>query len=856
MLNDTVEKEGTYIVTEDEETGNKFLRITSGKGTGSRIYADYDFTKGGTQPGMSESFVFEASVRFSKVGTEFGMGQMTGKLFSDQYRVNPASVGNPSMFIQHYPTPESASTKAEYLIMGINSQKFYNLRFVYSRRTEENRFVIDAYRDDRDGQGYKLINENIRLAKETEKLSDLINTIKIYTINDKPNEEQNAVIDFDNIKIYPYNPPEIVSSSIKDLESGISVDTRDMTFVFNSDINNAVVKPELTDNLTGEKTVLNSEYHADLKSLIVEIPQGALSQNGDYTISLSDVFGIDGMKLEGKNSIRFTTSSSFSPIELSGPITFSAEQGGESLASIYNVSSVFANIPVRKLIAEDVSAVAAVALYDGNGALRKVNFENVLVTEDTVISSAGVEYDNIPYNWYAKAFVWDSLENMAPMLPTGYIKAGVELTVSDMFSDNMVLQRGEKIPVWGTGYDAEAVEVSIKDGDEIIAQTEVYPVNSRWKAELPALEAGGPYELTITNGEDTKTFENVSMGDVWLVSGQSNMVKTMNDGLYIKDTQTDINNADYPDIRFYKVGELSSAVKADSAGSSWEVCNPATAAKFSCVGFYFGRGIYESLEEGVPVGLIQSAVAGTKIERWISEEGMENYNVTNPVNLSSTLYNGMIAPLQNYNIKGVLWYQGESNYDNAEYYENNLAALIKSWRDEWNKPDMPFIYVQLPPYGQYNFAPIWNAQLNVLKKIENTAMVPAVDLGELSNIHPAQKDKVGKRAADAAQAVAYGRNIEYMGPLFESAELVNGRVEISFSHAAGLYSETEEIKGFKVGNESVEEDASARIEGNKIILEFDGVFNPEYVSYCYVNEGGVTLFNSAGLPASPFKAEI
>ena len=855
--NETVTVPPSYTVQKDPDTGNKFLRVETGVGnTSSRVLAQFDFTNGGANPGATESFVIEETLRFIQKDAKIDLG---GDKFFNAYMTER---GSTHFYVNGYPDPTSTTMRQQVLFDPIVLGKDYKIRLVYNKMNDEGKYRIDAYLDQ--GAGYKLVTQDVRLAQTTEELASRIDSIKLYSMNNELIPEYKSVIEIDDIRIYAYNPPMIQSSSIENLQSGVSTDTSMMTIVFNMDMDKSTISGiKLTNLATGEETALNSSYIPDSRSLEIEIPQGSLSQNNEYTISIDQACSQGGLKLEGAKSIRFTTSESFAEVELSAPVTFSETQGGPEAGSIYDLTSIWANIPLRRLVKEDVPAVAGLALYDENGKLVQLALKEQLITGDTVIQDVGLEdIGPIGYHWTAKAFLWESMDTMRPLIQAVEKDANVDLTMSTLFTDGMVLQREEPIPVWGQGFDLEDVSIMLTDGDEVVAQATARPEKGSWFAQLPAVEAGGPYVLTVVNGENTKVIENVMVGDVWLVSGQSNMEKQMNDSNYIADTQPDIDSAyDYPGIRLYKISQNAQSVaQGDIPKSAWETCTPVTVGKFSCVGYYFGRGIYESLEEGVPVGLIQSAVGGTKIERWISKEGIADYGVSGiTANTSSTLYNGMIAPLQKFNIKGVLWYQGESDWDKPQYYENSLKALISSWRDEWNKPDMPFIYVQVAAYSKdgYNFAPIWNAQLNTLKNVDNTAMVSAVDLCDLNDIHPPYKDQVAARAVLAARAIAYGEEgLQYMGPIPQSIQLEGNSIRIRYDFAEGLHSTDDAIPGFRVIAGDQEASAKAVIDGEDIVLTWDGELVPESVSYCYTAEGGVTLYNSTDLPASPFLAAV
>ncbi len=836
----------TGKMTVMEENGNKYLHVDTGVGTGREtVYFDFPGGK------ITESFVYDGSVRFLKTDTNINMGQPG---WANAFM----TMKNTSNFwAYHYPDPALTKMEQKNLIPTITKGKWYKVRIVYNKLNDEGKYLLDAYLDSGNGNGYQLMGENIRLAQN---IANQVNTLKLFSINDPSNAADNASVDFDDLMLYPYDPPRIADSSIPNLASGVNTDTNEMILTFSRDMRKSF-SVKLKNRKTQEEKVLNYSYIEGSRELKIEIPTGSLSKNNEYEVVVGNAFSADGFKLEGQKSIAFTTSESFSDVELDAPIQFT-DKSGEPLKSIYGQTSVYAKVPLRKMVDGDVEAQAFIALYDENNILQQCKVFPQTITEDTVLEGIGLEStEPFGYKWTAKVFLWKGSDSMIPLIPNGEIASDVDLKLPTLFTDGMVLQRDMPVRVWGEGYDGEDVTVTLN------GQTKtVRPSGGRWSLELDRMSAGGPYTMTVTNGENRKEFTNVMVGDVWLVSGQSNIVKQMNE--YTSETQADIDSANYPNIRFYKIADTPTTIKQDDIPkSSWSVCNGTTARTFSCVGFYFGREIYQSLEENVPVGLIQSAVGGTRIERWMSAEAIKKYSVTGieAQTGETELYNGMIAPLQNYGIKGVLWYQGESNHSNAGYYENDLHALINSWREEWSIGDFPFIYVQIAAFEQYNFAPIWQAQKDILNRERNVAMVSAVELEDLQDIHPPYKKKVGERAALAARKLAYGENIEFMGPIVDTVTRSDDTITVTFTHADGLKSmnwkennKEVPLTGFQVGDGTALVDATAAIaaDGKSVTLTWSGVANPTEVRYCYTSRGGVTLYNSSDLPASPFKETL
>ncbi len=348
-----------------------------------------------------------------------------------------------------------------------------------------------------------------------------------------------------------------------------------------------------------------------------------------------------------------------------------------------------------------------------------------------------------------------------------------------LFRDGMVLQQGVACPIWGTADPGEEVQVALRIGEEAIkARGKADEKDGQWRVELPAQKAGGPYTLTL-QGKNSITLHEVYVGEVWVCSGQSNMEWPVRDTDHARET---IAAARHPRLRFFPVQHQLSATPRKEVDGRWEECTPDTAAIFSAVGYHFGQHLQKALD--VPVGLINASWGGTEAEAWTSREALQAnaqlrsllpHGTARPSNehQGTVLYNGMIAPLMPYAIKGVIWYQGESNTNRAWQYRTLFPALIKSWRDAWKEGDFPFLFVQLAPFGaitqqptQSNWAELRDAQIHTSRTVPNTAMVVITDLGNANDIHPRHKGPVGARLALAARALAYGEQIEYSGPLF------------------------------------------------------------------------------------------
>lgn len=445
-------------------------------------------------------------------------------------------------------------------------------------------------------------------------------------------------------------------------------------------------------------------------------------------------------------------------------------------------------------------------------------------------------------------------------LSSGLLHAEVKPNI--LFSDGAVLQRGQNVPVWGTANDGEKVTV------ELAGQTATTTAQGgKWKVELKPLEAGGPFSMRIS-GDNEVTVNNLLVGEVWVASGQSNMQWTLNQSF---QPEVEKPKANFPRIRMITVAQTTSLEPVDEVKGSWQECSPETVGKFSAVGYYFARDLQTKL--GVPVGIISTSWGGTPAQAWTSSEGFEGHPELKGYadqlktaaalpekgaqNFPAALYNAMIAPVMPYGMKGVIWYQGESNAGKSKEYQTLFPAMIADWRTKWKLGDFPFLFVQIAPFkGQP--PEIREAQFLTLAKSKNTAMAVTTDYGDANDIHPKQKEPVGHRLSLAARALAYGEKIVYSGPLYESMKAVGGKAVISFGHiGGGLVAKEGDLKGFTIaGVDGKFVPAKAVIEGDKVVVSAEGVADPKAVRYGWENVPDVNLFNKEGLPASPFRTDL
>jgi sialate O-acetylesterase len=472
----------------------------------------------------------------------------------------------------------------------------------------------------------------------------------------------------------------------------------------------------------------------------------------------------------------------------------------------------------------------------------------------------------------------------------GVARADVKLPA--LISEGMVLQQGMETPLWGWAEEGESVTVEMQ-GQKVTATAK----DGKWALKLNLLKAGGPYTLVIT-GRNRIELKNVLVGEVWICSGQSNMqwnLKTTDGG------EAEIARANYPNIRLFTVPRAETDKPQSDVKATWKECSPESAGAFSAVGYYFGRDLHKA--RNVPVGLINNAVGGSPAESWTNAvvlngdaefkqfhaeypERIERYNQAmekfkaeseaakaegKPAPrapgrpwMPSGLYNGMLAPLAPYGIKGAIWYQGESNATRAFQYRRLFPTMIGNWRDIWGQGEFPFLFVQLAAFGpngktpgESDWAELREAQTMTLRSAPNTGMALAIDYGTYDDIHPRKKEPVGARLALAARAVAYGEKITFSGPMYDSMKVEDDRIALSFKHTGrGLEARDGELKGFLIaGEDKIWREAKAEIKGKRVIVSSAEVPKPVAVRYAWAKFPTCNLFNKDGLPASPFRTD-
>jgi len=432
-----------------------------------------------------------------------------------------------------------------------------------------------------------------------------------------------------------------------------------------------------------------------------------------------------------------------------------------------------------------------------------------------------------------------------------------EVKVHNLFTEHAVLQRDLPLPIWGTAADGETVKVTLAD-----QTAETTAKDGKWSVKLKPLSAGGPHTLTIAGPSNKLTIGDILVGEVWVCGGQSNMEWTVNNSESPKEVAA---KADHPKIRLIAIPRTGNKEPQTEVNAKWDVCKPDTIGNFTAVGYHFGRALHEKL--GVPVGLINSNIGGTAAQRWADRKtlettpGLEGYAREGN---SSDLYNAMIHPLAPYGIRGAIWYQGESNADQAYRYRTLFPAMIKSWRDTWGQGDFPFLFVQLAPFtaiktepAESDWAELREAQLMTLSKSPKTGMAVITDIGDAKDIHPKPKQPVGERLALAARAIAHGEKIEFSGPVFESLKVEGNQAVLRFAHVGhGLECKGDKLTGFTIAGEDKKfHNAEAKIDGDTIVVTSDKVEKPAAVRFGWANFPVVNLWNKDGLPATPFRTD-
>ncbi|MEZ6127617.1 MAG: sialate O-acetylesterase [Planctomycetaceae bacterium] len=485
------------------------------------------------------------------------------------------------------------------------------------------------------------------------------------------------------------------------------------------------------------------------------------------------------------------------------------------------------------------------------------------------------------------------------------------LQLPAMFSDAMVLQRDRPTRIWGWATAGAKVDVVLGDHQRFTTANDA----GRWELSMPELPAGGPHALTVSGDGSTTTIKDILVGDVWLCSGQSNMAMTVS---RCNNAQAEADAAKYPQIRMFQVSSAHATEPQDTCRGTWVVCSPETVSGFSATAYFFGRRLHRELNIPIglinsSVGGTsieswtsmdaQSAVPAIKprLEAWQQDDAAYDADQAqaryekaldvwtknaaaakaagkpvgrkpqlagqprNDRNFPANLFNGKIHPLVGYTLKGAIWYQGENSSGRgfAHLYGDQLSTLIKDWRDRWGQGDFPFGWVQLPNYRTPQTQPAessgWVLVQDGMRRtlqIPHTGMAVTIDVGDARDIHPKDKQTVGHRMAQWALADVYGQDIPAMGPIYRTSTVKGNTVIIEFDHADGLHANSDLVKGFAIsGPDRKFVNATAKIVGNTVHVSSDDVPEPVSVRYAWAANPVFSLYNSAKIPASPFRTD-
>lgn len=469
------------------------------------------------------------------------------------------------------------------------------------------------------------------------------------------------------------------------------------------------------------------------------------------------------------------------------------------------------------------------------------------------------------------------------------------LKLAAVFTDNMVLQRNQPIQIYGTANGGDTIEVTFKQQKKNV----IVDKYGKWKISFPALTKGGPYEMTVQSKATKIVLKNILVGDVWFCSGQSNMAfqlqNSENGSAEAKkigaNSTIRLFNAKAiqdTDETAWDAATLAKTNQLQFFSGSWSVCDSISAKEFSAIAYYFGKNIAH--EENVPVGLIQVAVGGSPIESWIDRYTLEhddkvvdiltnwrksdfvmpwvreraNVNLKNATNAKQRhpydpCYNfeAGVEAFTKFPIKGVIWYQGESNAHNVELYEHLMPTLVESWRKAWGTA-FPFYYVQLSSIDRPTWPAFRDVQNRLQNKIPNSGMAISMDYGDALNVHPIKKKEVADRLALLALRYTYGKAVTANGPSALKAIQKGDNILVSFAFAKQLTTvDKKEPIGFELVNDKgIHIQGKAAIVKNQVLITIPKGEKIKTVLYAWQPFTKANLVNEAGLPCSTFKLEI
>ena len=480
--------------------------------------------------------------------------------------------------------------------------------------------------------------------------------------------------------------------------------------------------------------------------------------------------------------------------------------------------------------------------------------------------------------------------------------AYAKVTLPSIFSDGMVLQQKSRVSFWGKADGNERITISTSWGAKKILKADAL---GSWSVKIPTPKGGFRKETVSIEGENKINLKDILIGEVWICSGQSNM--EFNVGI-ADNAQEEIKNANYPNIRFFRIPKVLAWEPDDVADAQWQACTPEIVGAESAVAYFFGRKLYKDLN--VPIGLIVAAWGGSDILAWIDKSNMTKgghqeivdwYNAhadtlkeqkatylkrfaawkslstagekpdlkrkpkskIGDQNIPFVLYNGMIHPIKTYTIQGAIWYQGETNVLRANQYRSLFPLLIKSWRTIWGQGDFPFYYVQIAPFRYDNpagvsSAELRDAQLKTLGMVKKTGMVVPTDISSADNIHPKNKQEAGRRLALLALHNDYKTNhSNFSSAFYKSHQIKGNKVNIKFDFAGQLKTKGNKVIGFTIAakDEKFVPAEAKIIHNNQVEVWSEQITNPEAVRFGWANSLITDLFNEIDLPVSPFKTD-
>lgn len=462
-----------------------------------------------------------------------------------------------------------------------------------------------------------------------------------------------------------------------------------------------------------------------------------------------------------------------------------------------------------------------------------------------------------------------------------FVEAEAKVRLPAILSSHMVLQQNSEVAIWGWADPNETVEVT-ENWNHKTVSTKANK-KGKWRTLIQTPQAGGPYTVKI-QGQNTLLLENVLIGEVWIASGQSNMemplVPVSDAYTGIKDSEQEVSQADYPQIRLFQAGNFSSKEPLEDVETGivmygvpeakcvWQASSSETIPTFASTAYFFARELHTQLN--VPIGIIDAAWGGTAAEAWTPASGLQKLGYEEALEqamnapqkadqkIPARLYNGMIHPLRSLRIRGVIWYQGESNAGRADQYKQLFSTMITSWREAFGY-EFPFYFGQLAPYNYQNLnsAFLREAQLQTLA-LPRTGMAVMMDIGNLTDIHPKNKQEVGRRLALWALAKDYGKDIVYSGPIYRESTIEGSKVRLHFDYMGGglATKDGKALSHFEIaGDDRVFYPASALIDGEQVIVSSDKVTSPKAVRYAFTNQAMPNLMNKEGLPASSFRTD-